>query len=520
MARQLDFSPLNRTQEILQSQALRSGSISGAISNVFKEGKEYLDQNNKRRQEILNNSNFDEDLTTNTVFNDLFIQKFDEMVRQPLINKMSKKGKFGYISPNDINESKLLLNQYERELELGKNILNSWNQAKILAQDPKNIGVYELDEDKWNDFMNIMIGKNNNISSDYINPNIFQESFMNVMDGKKEILPKPKKVFEKSFMDIMDNKNKVSPTEIKKQPITNLSEYMRNIYKTAEINESPFLKIKPADINSVTNVILNDALKQMPTDEVILKESYDKKGKTITETNQQEVLGESKKEILGDIMLNLIKTGKYGDLRNIAKGAQVSINSNFPESIDPISAMSFSIDKKVNDYFGGLEKAIIKEKKSTFTEPSKKTGKNSGDYTTIEKTNIGWDFGSTPVLLSKDITYTDETGKTKKETFKNASMIAVNEKDKTVNIVIPKGKNEGLIEALKKSREDEGLSPNDTSQDDQLIEALLSTEKYKTVTIPLKDVFNELKSGFDKKKIYLKGFEDIKLDEEKEKLTW
>jgi len=36
----------------------------------------------------------------------------------------------------------------------------------------------------------------------------------------------------------------------------------------------------------------------------------------------------------------------------------------------------------------------------------------------------------------------------------------------------------------------------------------------------LKDVFNELKSGFDKKKIYLKGFEDIKLDEEKEKLTW
>lgn len=42
-------------------------------------------------------------------------------------------------------------------------------------------------------------------------------------------------------------------------------------------------------------------------------------------------------------------------------------------------------------------------------------------------------------------------------------MIAVNEKDKTVNIVIPKGKNEGLIEALKKSREDEGLSPNDTS---------------------------------------------------------
>jgi hypothetical protein len=520
MARQLDFSPLNRTQEILQSQALRSGNISSAISNVFKEGKEYLDQNNKRRQEILNNTNFDEDLTTNTVFNDLFIQKFDEMVRQPLINKMSKKGKFGYVSPNDVNESKLLLNQYERELELGKNILNSWNQAKILAQDPKNIGVYELDEDKWNDFMNIMIGKNNNISNDYINPNIFQESFMNVMDGKKEILPKSKKVFEKSFMDIMDNKNKISPTEIKKQPITNLSEYMRNIYKTAEINESPFLKIKPADINSVTNVILNDALKQMPTDEVILKESYDKKGKTITETNQQEVLGEAKKEMLGDIMLNLIKTGKYGDLRNIAKGAQVSINSNFPESIDPISAMSFSIDKKVNDYFGGLEKAIIKEKKSTFTEPYKKTGKNRGDYTTIEKTNIGWDFGSTPVLLSKDITYTDETGKTKKETFKNASMIAVNEKDKTVNIVIPKGKNEGLIEALKKSREDEGLSPNDTSQDDQLIEALLSTEKYKTVTIPLKDVFNELKSGFDKKKIYLKGFEDIKLDEEKEKLTW
>jgi hypothetical protein len=520
MARQLDFSPLNRTQEILQSQALRSGNISSAISNVFKGGKQYLDQNNKRRQEILDNSNFDKDLTVDTIVNDYYQQKFDEMVRQPLINKLSEKGKFGYISPNDVNQSSLLQKQFERELELAKNVVNSWNQAKLLAQDPKNIGVYELDEDKWNGFIEIMTGKNNNISYDYINPNIFQESFMNIMDGKKEILPKPKKVFEKSFMDIMDNKNKVSPTEIKKQPITNPSEYMRNIYKTAEINESPFLKIKPADINSVTNVILNDALKQMPTDEIILKESYDKKGKTITETNQQEVLGEAKKEMLGDIMLNLIKTGKYGDLRNIAKGAQVSINSNFPESIDPISAMSFSIDKKVNDYFGGLEKAIIKEKKSTFTEPYKKIGKNRGDYTTIEKTNIGWDFGSTPVLLSKDITYTDETGKTKKETFKNASMIAVNEKDKTVNIVIPKGKNEGLIEALKKSREDEGLSPNDTSQDDQLIEALLSTEKYKTVTIPLKDVFNELKSGFDKKKIYLKGFEDIKLDEEKEKLTW
>lgn len=463
MAKTLDFSPLQRSNEILQSQAMRSQNTSKAISSIVGVGKQYLDVNNKRREEILKNTSFDNDLTVNAVVNDYYQQMFNDMVRQPMVNKLSEKGKIGYISPQDVNESQLLNKQFERELGLAKNVVNSWNKAKSLSEDPKNFGIYELDEEKWNGFMDIITGK-------------YEE---------------------------------------------NPSEYMRSIYKTGEVNESPFLKIKAADINSTTNVLLNDALKQMPTDEEILKKEYDSKGKTITETNRQQVLGQAKKEMLGDVMFNLLKTGKYGDLRNIAKGAQVSIKQNMPQAVDPISAISFFIDKKVEDYFGGMEKAIVQEKKSKEVEPSTKTGgAGGGTYTTVDKTNVGWEFGSTPISLSKKITYTDEKGNTKSETFKNASVVAVNDQNKTATIVVPKSKDEDLNEILKEARENEGLNPTDTSMDAKLMDALLSTEKFKSVTIPLKDVYNELKSGFDKKKLYLKGFENIKLEEGKEKISW
>ena len=458
---QLDFSPLDRRQQILQSQALRSGAVSGVMSDVFDVGKKYFDVNNQRRQEILENSSFDSDLTVDATVNDFYQQKFDETVRRPLIDKLSEKGKFGYIGPRDVNESSLLQQQFERELGLAKNTVNAWNQAKLMQEDPKNFGVYELDQDKW-----------------------------------------------QGFLDIMTGKYKENP-----------SAYMRSIFQGAEVNESPFLKIKAADINSVNNVLLNDAIRKLPSDEEILKNEYQGKGTVVTTSNIKEVLDSSKKELLSDIMLNMVKTGKYGDPRNIAKGAQVSINPNIPQSTNPLSAIAFSIDKKVNDYFQDKDKVVLKTKKTTTTKPVKGKGASSG-FTTIKRTDVGADFGSTPISIDKEMTYTDSSGKKRKETFKNASIVSVNFNDKTASIVVPKGKNEEFAKALEDSRKNAGLPEGDRSMDNQFIDALLQTEKYKTVKVPLKDVYNEIKAGFSKKKLYLEGFDDIDFGEEKEKLNW
>lgn len=447
----------------MQSQAMRGQDTSKAISSLVGAGKQYLDINNERRQKILDNTVFDYDLTANAVVNDNYQQMFNDMIRQPMIDFLSSKGKIGYISPQDINELQLLQKQFERELGLAKNVVNSWNQAKVLAQDPKNFGIYELDEEKWNGFMDIMTGK-------------YKE---------------------------------------------NPSAYMRSIYSTGEVNESPFLKIKAADINSVTNIILNDAIKQLPTDEEILKREYETKGKTITTINQQQVVGQAKKEMLGDVMFNLLKTGKYGDLRNIAKGAQTYIDWALPQKIDPISAIAFSIDKKVNDYYGGMEKAIVKEKKITEIEPTKKTGGSGGNYTRVKKIGVKWDFGSTPIPYSKDITYIDKKGKTKSETYKNASVVAIDEQNKTATVVVPKAKDEDINEILKEARENEGLKSTDTSMDAQLMEALFATERFKSIKVPLStSLLNEILSGAEKKKIYIEGLENLKLEEEKEKINW
>jgi hypothetical protein len=310
MARQLDFSPLDRRNQILQSQALRSNVLSKTISDVGQVAGKVIGENNKRRKQLLEATSFDDDLTNNAVVNDYFIEKFENEVRQPILDSLNEN-RFNWVAPKTVNELMLLQKKYERELGLGKNMVDQWNKAKLISQDPKNFGVYELDQDKWSGFKDIMTGE-------------YKE---------------------------------------------NLSAYMRSALQHGEVQENPFLRIKPVEnIDSTINFVLNDAMKQVPQDENVLIQEANERGMIVTETNRSKVVDEAKKQILKDVSLGLLLSknsmGKYGDIRSIAKGAKLAIFPDMPSAVDGVAAISFLIDKMVEDMFGEESEVVVSEKQT------------------------------------------------------------------------------------------------------------------------------------------------------------
>lgn len=460
MARQLDFSPLDRRQQILQSSAYRTNVASKSIDEVFGAAKQYVDTNNQRRQELLKATNIDEDLTTDAIVNDRYQKLFEETVRNPLISKLSEKGRLGYISPQDVNEAQTLQKQFERELGLAKSAVDARNKAVNVMNDPKNYGVYEMDDEKWNGFMDIMTGK-------------YDE---------------------------------------------NPSKYVRDLFRNGEVNESPFLKIRPADMEVVSNAILKDALKSMPTDEVVVKNEADRRGVTVTNITRQELLDQGKKRMLGDVMAQMAMSGKYGDPRTLAKGSQKMINQVMPTSVDPIAAISFVLDSRVDGFFNNQKQAVISTKTTKETKPDSES-RSGKKVSVIEPTEVGYKFGENPVNISGKLTYIEDDGSEKTETFKNAYVVGVDPNNKTASVIVPKGgfdfsKLEPLnkkMKTIEDSYEDDGYKtdPEYVALNNEFFDMLSDKNKYDTKEVKLEGIYDELGRGLKKKKIVLRGYENI-----------
>lgn len=130
----------------------------------------------------------------------------------------------------------------------------------------------------------------------------------------------------------------------------------------------------------------------------------------------------------------------------------------------------------------------------------------SGIYTTIRETDIGWEFGTTPIALSKKIDG---------ETYKNASVVGIKKQngDYVAQMIVPKGKNESMQKIIEKRSAEQGrdLTNQETAM---IVEELLSGDRYKTVEVPLEGIYDELKSAFSKKKLNLEGYNQIIFPEE------
>lgn len=140
-------------------------------------------------------------------------------------------------------------------------------------------------------------------------------------------------------------------------------------------------------------------------------------------------------------------------------------------------------------------------------EGARGSGRGGAGWTNIKETDIGWEFGTTPIAISKSIGG---------ETYKNASVVSVKKDDQgeyMAEMVVPKGKNESLQKIIKQRSSDEGrdLTNQETAM---IVEELLSDERYKTVSVPLKNVYKELQAGFDKKKLNLQGYRKIAFPKE------
>lgn len=133
-------------------------------------------------------------------------------------------------------------------------------------------------------------------------------------------------------------------------------------------------------------------------------------------------------------------------------------------------------------------------------------GTGGKGWTTVKETDIGWEFGTTPIPITKPI---------EGETYKNASVVSVKKDpmgNHTALLVVPKGKNESIQEVIETQRQAKGR-PLTEQEAQRIQDAMINDDRYKTVEVPLEGIYKELKSGFEKKKVNLEGYGDVSFPE-------
>lgn len=161
------------------------------------------------------------------------------------------------------------------------------------------------------------------------------------------------------------------------------------------------------------------------------------------------------------------------------------------------------LDDRVVNEFAGEKTDFGTWSKVSGTGPTA-NGSGGAGWTTVKETDIGWDFGTTPISITKTIGG---------ESYKNAAVVGV-ERDKEGNysakLIVPKGRNE-YLEVLNRAREREAAGGEGLTNEEvaYIMSESQNPDKYKNVTIPLEDIYDELKVGFKKKKVNLEGYENI-----------
>lgn len=271
----------------------------------------------------------------------------------------------------------------------------------------------------------------------------------------------------------------------------------------------PGTTLLPADPNDALVEIAPDIMKNFKKEEIgsQLEFKTDKDGKRYRRTNVRYKNGDP--DMFRQMLGGSIANSEYGN--RYEKGLKQALT---PEQ-QKEALLTYTGDNPLVRYWADNvmpddvvnEFAGEKTDYGSWSEVSgtgRADGKGGAGWTTVKETDIGWDFGTTPIAISKKIGG---------QTYKNAAVVSV-EKDEEGNyaaqLVVPKGKNE-YLEVFNKAREEgRDLSNEEVAF---IMSERMNPDKYKTVKVPLEDIYDELKTGFNKKKLNLEGYGNIAFPE-------
>jgi hypothetical protein len=269
----------------------------------------------------------------------------------------------------------------------------------------------------------------------------------------------------------------------------------------------PGTELVPLDVNDAFISIAPGVKKLLPKKEIgVGVETFRKDGED-WEAGYKNISNGDITDIDNLVYNTLKKTGK---VRNTDKSLRLSLTPEEQKSAilefgdGPGTFTRWALREKIPLDVKNEFVAPTKEYESINRIPEGANGSRRGGsgWTNIKETDIGWEFGTTPITISKSIGG---------ETYKNASVVSVKKDDQGVymaEMIVPKGKNESLQKIIQQRSSDEGrdLTNQETAM---IVEELLSDERYKSVSVPLKNVYKELQAGFDKKKLNLQGYQKI-----------
>ncbi len=274
----------------------------------------------------------------------------------------------------------------------------------------------------------------------------------------------------------------------------------------------PGTTLIPANPNDALVSLAPDIMKNFKKEEIgsQLEFKTDKDGNKYRRTNISYKNGDPEmfKQMLGGSIANSKYGNRYEKLlrQSLTPEQQKEAMLTYPENNPLVRywANNMLDDNIVREFTGD------KTDYGTWTQVSGAGGDGDGPgsgrgWTSIQETDIGWDFGTTPVSISKTIDG---------QTYKNASVVSVKKDDQgnySAELIVPKGKNE-FMSIVNKARE-EGRDL--TNEELAFIQSeVTNPDKYKNVSVALEDVYDELKAGFNKKKLNLQGYENITFPEE------
>lgn len=185
MARQLDFSPLDRRREILDSEAYRSAleNQHPVWESVIKGVGDMVEAQKTLKKELNSLTEYDEDITLDAQTNSWLAVRFNQDVKGAVVNSLLGKdkevGKKWFLTPSDLSKIEANKKQWARMASNAKALVD----AKVNALQESQKGIYEFDMDEYREFEDVITGK-----KDVPNPNAVFENILQNPDGVNPFL--------------------------------------------------------------------------------------------------------------------------------------------------------------------------------------------------------------------------------------------------------------------------------------------------------------------------------------------
>jgi len=253
MARQLDFSPLDQRQQILQSGAYRAKlkSQHPIFEAALQAGGNIMEAQKGLRTELNALSEYDEDITLDAQVNSWLSDDFKKNVKDTyvtnLLGKEKKVGQKWLLTNSDLNKVQAKAKQWERTAGNAKALVNA--RANSFEEVRKNPLIYEIDNEERKRFDNVITGK-----EDVPNPNAIFQDIMQNPDGAPPFLRIREHDLEQGIGEhVTRNISKVSQYML--EPGTQIAVDKNGVRETVTIKEK---QLSPAGQEALKGLVWTD----------------------------------------------------------------------------------------------------------------------------------------------------------------------------------------------------------------------------------------------------------------------